>query len=786
MRTIEKSEAPPVKDTREPKNSSEIINEIFQYLEERELIERKPDGVLIVDSQLLSRYDVRDALFRKLNGRLGKTRAEQIGNLFLEEKVVINYSEDEVVPIGSQKPEPLFYSPKSKEDAFDLEKIKGANFHFGLWEDYKGFVDKNGNTVEQPGATDGLSLIEASLACLIFHPKFGNGHRNEKGQLVVRRPNGQETVFSSNWLKEWPGMHTRVNEKNSRPLFEYFFTNSQTMAANLLEQGLLNRADFARTKEVRTSETRVSSNGMVSIDSVKHYLGRQYAGTRVEPLGEILAVIRADESGNETLVATSRQLKKGDVGLVQRKTATGTFLEAPVDLCQPIPFDPKKPHTLDDSADIEKKIEQAKVLNGLQMKLDFDNHLNRSGSEARLSLLPSFLQKKIQKNIANLPTIFSPGLKLSEEDGQDGLEIFAMTIDQPILFLQTFYSLKDLSESERLKAQETIKELCHLRLAVQHLSRNLGKKDSEKIGEMVNESLVKREEGGLEKLRTAVVSELATVLGAESLRVELQNAAETGEAYLKSVFEDLLRVMSPETPNNVKTSLRKLYKEIKFEQYKLNELSQQRDENFLRKNLQLGSRVADLGAGTGRLSQPLSEAGIKVTAVDNVQRHVDLMRRKFPKVEVVNADWTRTGLPNESQETVFSLGRSILHEFTLARQNALFREANRILQDGGKFIIDIPDRTKGNYAHLVESYRAAMAERNIPVREGLIYDSPDGQNFFTRYAYSLEDIRHLAEDNGFQIETTETAQVETGEGDENIYIVMKKVGQPKEQLPLAA
>jgi|GEM_PF-5507096 len=783
--------------------------EIFQYLEERGLIEKRLDNVLVINDRLLSSNSIKDALGRKINGRMGTTRAEQMGNLFVGEQTVLKIRDNETTPIEDNKPEALFYAPESKKDAFDLNKIRSAEFHFGVWEIFQGIIDKKGQLVGQPGAIDDLTLMEATIACIIFHPKFGDGQRDEKGRLIVKDPNGETTFFSSGWLRKWPGMSSRASETGKPPLFELFFTNSQTMADNLLKSGLLQRRDFARTKEMKTSETRINDNGQVAIGSVKHYLGRQYAGARVEPLGEMLAVVGTDASGNEIIVATGRKFKKDSVGVIQRKFGSGIGFEAPADLCQPIPFERQNPLVADNPDGIDEKIEKLRQLDNLQTKLNFDNQLKQAGAEARINFLPSFLQKRIQQNTSNLAEAFSSGLELAQRDGQDGLEILASVVDNKNLTVDVLRLLEKITTPELNEVKEVVKNLCRLRLAAESIFTGLAPEKDDAIDGAIAEIIrttntalgrgVKGKAALSEQLTAAgtnlfsatgelqasLVADLATQIGADNLRVKLQGLARTGDSYIKPVFESMLRIMSPETPEDVKIDLRALYEKIKFEQYKLNEASQKKDEEFLKGNLRPSNSVVDLGAGTGRLTKPMAEAGMKVTAIDYVPRHVSLIRKNNPGVEVRKADWTETGLPDEGQDAIFSLGRSILHEFTLARQEALFQEANRVLKAGGKFIIDIPDRTKGNYAHLVESYKAAMAERKIPIREGLIYDSPDGQNFFTRYVYSLDDIRQLAEQNGFQIEKTQTTPIETGKDDENIYIVMKKICRPKEQLPLA-
>jgi hypothetical protein len=108
----------------------------------------------------------------------------------------------------------------------------------------------------------------------------------------------------------------------------------------------------------------------------------------------------------------------------------------------------------------------------------------------------------------------------------------------------------------------------------------------------------------------------------------------------------------------------------------------------------------------------------------------------------------------------------------------MFQEANRVLKIGGKFIFDIPDNQKGRYKELVDIYSSTMHRRGINnFRNNTIFDSPDGEHFFTRYAYSHEDIISLANDNGFKIVDIKETPLETGKDDINKYYVLEKVSE---------
>lgn len=258
---------------------------------------------------------------------------------------------------------------------------------------------------------------------------------------------------------------------------------------------------------------------------------------------------------------------------------------------------------------------------------------------------------------------------------------------------------------------------------------------------------------------------------------------EAGISGDEAVIEKLEHINSFITPNGDKKAIRNLQEfyqtKIKFEDYKINERMNEREVGLLQGLIDKDGKILEMGCGAGRLIIEMAKSGYDVSGYDYTERHAQITKEKLVEnkidAKVFQGDWHHNALKDESFDAVYSLGRNILHDYSIISQAELFKEASRILKDGGKFIFDIPNRKKGGYKELVEGYANEMKKRGIDnFRYGAIYDSPDGINFATRYAYSPEDIMELANLTGFEISEVRKEKLETGKDDENLYYVLVK------------
>lgn len=92
-----------------------------------------------------------------------------------------------------------------------------------------------------------------------------------------------------------------------------------------------------------------------------------------------------------------------------------------------------------------------------------------------------------------------------------------------------------------------------------------------------------------------------------------------------------------------------------------------------------GSRVLEVGAGMGRFTRMLDEAGFRVVASDLSEGQIANLRRDFPHVEAIVADAAGLPLPAEPYDAV--VGFFTLHHMPDLR--AAFARFARVVRPGG-------------------------------------------------------------------------------------------------------
>jgi len=254
-------------------------------------------------------------------------------------------------------------------------------------------------------------------------------------------------------------------------------------------------------------------------------------------------------------------------------------------------------------------------------------------------------------------------------------------------------------------------------------------------------------------------------------------------AAAESIGKWLLGVEDPNVPFH--TSLDSFYANMDFEHFQLNVESQERDVNLLRQELahvaDMQGTVVDLGCGTGRLANALAADGMQsIVGIDSSQ--ANLAKAKIAdtsgKVEYMEADWTKTDLPDGSAKLVFSLGRSLPHAEDNATLHGIFNEARRVLVEGGVLYFDIPDPDTGMYLEARKRHLHNLRAMGIPIaREddealptiSTVVGSPDGVNYINRFMPPLDLVRAALHFKDFEVEQIGRYRLKPGDDAECVY-----------------
>jgi ubiquinone/menaquinone biosynthesis C-methylase UbiE len=103
-------------------------------------------------------------------------------------------------------------------------------------------------------------------------------------------------------------------------------------------------------------------------------------------------------------------------------------------------------------------------------------------------------------------------------------------------------------------------------------------------------------------------------------------------------------------------------------------------------NVQAGQLAADIGAGTGFLTEGLVRKGLRVIAVDQSEAMLEEIKKKFREFNVVDYRVGESAqLPIEDETVDYVFANMYLHHVEMPSQ--AIREMARVLKAGGKAVI---------------------------------------------------------------------------------------------------
>ena len=103
-------------------------------------------------------------------------------------------------------------------------------------------------------------------------------------------------------------------------------------------------------------------------------------------------------------------------------------------------------------------------------------------------------------------------------------------------------------------------------------------------------------------------------------------------------------------------------------------------------NVQAGKWAADIGAGTGFITEELIQNGLKVIAVDQSEAMLEEMKKKFGRFDIIDyrvGEFNNLPIQNETVDYIFA--NMYLHHVDLPQ--VAIDEMVRALKPGGKVII---------------------------------------------------------------------------------------------------
>lgn len=220
---------------------------------------------------------------------------------------------------------PLLYEPKNGRDAFDINKIKEAKFHLGVWELNK-FKARKQNDYDEDYSPEhpGLSYEEVSLAALIYNSEYGDGRRDENGDLLVRDGDKIKKI-NLDWLMKhkFSGRSFSINSEED-------FFNSPALALKignlpqLSERGLLKDTDFESMSESKLSkefgQQKIIKHkkGTIIVAGVRYNFGSKFGGGKymvyklTDKIGALSPVDVGDDSKNKRIEYVFDLVDKND------------------------------------------------------------------------------------------------------------------------------------------------------------------------------------------------------------------------------------------------------------------------------------------------------------------------------------------------------------------------------------------------------------------------------------------------------------------------------------------
>jgi len=108
-----------------------------------------------------------------------------------------------------------------------------------------------------------------------------------------------------------------------------------------------------------------------------------------------------------------------------------------------------------------------------------------------------------------------------------------------------------------------------------------------------------------------------------------------------------------------------------------------RETAYKTADIQSGKQAADIGAGTGFVTEGLLRQGLEVIAVDQSEAMLEALKKKYPNLDCRQGE--AEGLPVADSVVDYVFANMYLHH--LERPSMAITEMTRILKKGGRLVI---------------------------------------------------------------------------------------------------
>ncbi len=172
-----------------------------------------------------------------------------------------------------------------------------------------------------------------------------------------------------------------------------------------------------------------------------------------------------------------------------------------------------------------------------------------------------------------------------------------------------------------------------------------------------------------------------------------------------------------------------------------------------------GTRIVDVGIGTGRGSLPLARAGMRVTGIDVSQAMLDECRREAAATPIDLRIGDLTALPIADEEFDSLISLNVAVHFPNWRE--ALRDWARVVKPGGRLVFDV---------HSLDHLQAVAAHRGCEPEALLTPEQRDDAGWFT-LRVGAEQIARAASECGLTVSALVPYAAVLGGGNVNYWLL---------------